>query len=88
MKRCKTEEKLWFANYTTTQIHCGRTTDIKVFQRYRDVKEFMEDKYGYIIRQTDNGYRDGFMLKNTLVKYCNGFVPSASEAEDIETILK
>lgn len=90
MKKCKTEKAMWFANYATTEIHCGRTTGLKVAYRLKDAKDFMSDKFGYIIKQTDNGYRNDMSCKrnkNTLVEYCNGFVPSAVEKAHIDQLL-
>ena len=89
MRKCKKEKTIWFANYTTTEVHCGRTTELKLFDKLKDAHAFMSDKYGYIIRQTDNGWRQDMGMnhvQNVLVGYYNGFVPSPTEAAGIKQL--
>tara|TARA_Y100001951_G_C11138217_1_gene182084 strand:+ start:382 stop:621 length:240 start_codon:yes stop_codon:yes gene_type:complete len=70
---------IFFANFTS-QANLGRTTGTKRFDKLKDCVSFMADKYGYIIRQDDNG--------NAIKKYCNGFIPSAQESLRITAILQ
>ena len=60
---------IYFANYTNQQ-HSGRTTEIKSFLKLKDAKHFMEEKFGFILRQPHHE-------KSTVIEFCNGFAPSA-----------
>jgi len=73
----KRSNPVYFANYSN--LHTDRTTDIKLFDRLKDCKTFMLDKFGYIIRQGSDG-------KNTLLNYYNDFLPSAQEQQRIKNL--
>ena len=70
---------LFFCNYTKIE-NIGRATKIKIFKKKYLAKKFMENKYGYIIRQ-DN-------ISNSISSFCNGFIPSAQEELHIKSLCK
>lgn len=83
------EEISWFVNYTNIP-NSGRTTETKFFNKLKDAKEFIKENsiYGYLIRFTDGGNKIQTKdSKTSLIKYFNGFEPSATEGIKIKSLI-
>jgi len=70
---------IYFSNSTGIP-NTGRTSETKLFEKLKDCKAYMENRFGYIIRQENN--------VNTLIGMVNGFLPSATEQIRLKDILK
>ena len=68
----------WIVNYTE-QANKGRTAFCALFNFRRDAVAFSSNKYGYIIRGEDD--------KRTFDHYFGGFIPSAQEGRQIESLV-
>lgn len=68
----------WIVNYTE-QANKGRTAFCAIFDLRRDAVDFARNKYGYIIRGEDD--------KRTFDSYFGGFIPSAQEGRQIESLV-
>ncbi len=74
MKKMKT---LWFVNYS--YFNKNRTVETKLFYKLKVAKKYIEEKHGYIIRQSE---------KNTVYFTTPGFDPSPIEQKKIDNILQ
>lgn len=68
----------WIVNYTE-QANKGRTTFCVLFDFRRDAVAFSRNKYGYIIRGEDD--------KRKFDHYFGGFIPSAQEGRQLESLV-
>lgn len=68
----------WIVSYTE-QENKGRTAFCALFDLRRDAVDFARNKYGYIIRGEDD--------KRTFDHYFGGFIPSAQDGGQLESLV-
>jgi hypothetical protein len=68
----------WIVNYTE-HADKGRTAFCVLFEFRRDAIAFSRNKYGYILRAEDD--------KRMFDHYFGGFIPSAQEGRQLESLL-
>ena len=76
---------IYFANYCPDSL-TDRACETAVYTRLRDCRDFMADRRGYIIRQGEPEHKT-LNGTNTLLEYCNGFVPTAQDEQNIRNLL-
>ncbi len=68
----------WIVNYTE-QANKGRTAFCALFDFRRDAVAFSQGKYGYILRAEDD--------ERAFDHYFSGFIPSAQEGRQLESLV-
>jgi hypothetical protein len=76
---------LWFLNYSELNF-VNHTTECKVFNTLKECKEYSKGKYGYIIRSFREA--DYKPCNNSFHSFINGFEPSASEQNNICSLIE
>ena len=80
MNSKKYQKPFFSANYSMNLIGSpSRAVETKTFDRLKDAEKVIEGKFGYILRLE--------VGKAKVVKYVNGFKPSAQETQKINKIL-
>ena len=75
---------IYFTSYCPSEA-ANRASETRVHFRLKDARAFMEDKRGYIIRQSepDNPFGAG---ENTFQEWCGGFEPTAQDEQTIKSL--